>query len=346
MKLKHIFLNVALPSVIGGSALLLTGCFEGTSQATPHQTVVASTEMDAGFEPPTKPTESMCAMSITGEHADASVLQPLVTASGEKYTVAKGDSLWTIAKQHHVSVGSLCELNHLERTTPLHPGMELEIPAAHKQSGICPIVAEMPLDDGKMVDRANEATPYVVQKGDSLSKIAHRAHVTTAALKAANNLKSDIIRVGQKLIIPSQDGCKLSLQTSAPRAESKKLAPITISPEGTYVVCAGDSIDRIAKATHTKVSDLIAWNHIKNPKHLRIGQKLTLRAPTVSDQATPQVAAPTTTETVSREKSTEITPSTPAPQQEPAAATADNAPTPEESAILSGAGDAQTVKVE
>jgi LysM repeat protein len=43
---------------------------------------------------------------------------------------------------------------------------------------------------------------YVVKSGDTLSAIASRNHTTVAALKRANGLSSDTIRVGQRLKIP------------------------------------------------------------------------------------------------------------------------------------------------
>lgn len=48
---------------------------------------------------------------------------------------------------------------------------------------------------------ANPGT-YAVQSGDSLIKIGRKFGVTVAALKAANNLKTDTILIGQVLIIP------------------------------------------------------------------------------------------------------------------------------------------------
>ncbi len=47
-----------------------------------------------------------------------------------------------------------------------------------------------------------EPKTYIVKSGDSLGKIAERFNTTTDALKKANNLKSDIVYIGQKLIIP------------------------------------------------------------------------------------------------------------------------------------------------
>ena len=45
---------------------------------------------------------------------------------------------------------------------------------------------------------------YVVQKGDTLSAIAKNNGVTITDLKKANNLTSDSLKIGQKLVIPSK----------------------------------------------------------------------------------------------------------------------------------------------
>ena len=47
------------------------------------------------------------------------------------------------------------------------------------------------------------AKPYVVKKGDTLSQIAKRYGTTVKKLKNSNNLKSDMIRIGQILTVPS-----------------------------------------------------------------------------------------------------------------------------------------------
>ena len=49
-----------------------------------------------------------------------------------------------------------------------------------------------------------KATTYKVRSGDNLSKIAKRHGVTVNAIKKANNLTSDDIRVGQRLKIPAK----------------------------------------------------------------------------------------------------------------------------------------------
>lgn len=44
---------------------------------------------------------------------------------------------------------------------------------------------------------------YIVSRGDTLSEIADRFNVSMAALKTANNLRSDTVRLGQELTIPN-----------------------------------------------------------------------------------------------------------------------------------------------
>ena len=45
-------------------------------------------------------------------------------------------------------------------------------------------------------------TKHKVKSGESLSLIARRYGVSVDVIKKANNLKSDVVRIGQQLIIP------------------------------------------------------------------------------------------------------------------------------------------------
>jgi len=56
-----------------------------------------------------------------------------------------------------------------------------------------------------IVNEANKSVTnrYIVQSGDTLTRIAHKKGVTVAQLRQANALKSDTIRIGQALIMPA-----------------------------------------------------------------------------------------------------------------------------------------------
>lgn len=59
-----------------------------------------------------------------------------------------------------------------------------------------------PTSGGGNTGGASSGSEITVQSGDNLTKIARRNNTTVSALKSANGLTSDMIRVGQKLRIP------------------------------------------------------------------------------------------------------------------------------------------------
>lgn len=62
-----------------------------------------------------------------------------------------------------------------------------------------------------------------------------------------------------------------------------------------YTVKAGDTLGGIAQANKLKIADLTAWNNIKDPNKIKVGQKLNLSAPVATAPVTTPVtpAAPT-----------------------------------------------------
>jgi len=106
---------------------------------------------------------------------------PQSVADGEAvYIVQPGDSLSAIARRYGTTVQALIEYNSLSSTT-IYIGQRLLLPG---QNG------------------PGNGTPHVVQRGETLYRIAQRYGTTVAAIKAANNLRSDTIYVGQQLLIP------------------------------------------------------------------------------------------------------------------------------------------------
>lgn len=95
------------------------------------------------------------------------------------YTIKKGDTLYSIARNYNVSVSELMKLNNLS-TSVLSVGQTLVIPTAN--NGI--------------------QRTYTVQRGDTLYSIAKKYNTTVEEIKRANNLPNNILSVGQNIIIP------------------------------------------------------------------------------------------------------------------------------------------------
>ena len=98
------------------------------------------------------------------------------------YTIKRGDTLYGISNQFGVSVSDLASINNININTPLQIGKTLIIPT---NTGINP---------------SNYIT-YTVKKGDSLYSIAKKYNTTTDTIKRKNNLQSNLLTIGQKLII-------------------------------------------------------------------------------------------------------------------------------------------------
>lgn len=112
---------------------------------------------------------------------------------------------------------------------------------------------------------------YKVEKGDTLYSISRKYQITVAELRTANNLsENDVIKAGQKLIIPDAD-----IGTAAALSSTK--AAGNASPSGKiveYVVKKGDTLYGIARKNSMAVADLMALNNLDSSAVIKVGQKL------------------------------------------------------------------------
>lgn len=98
------------------------------------------------------------------------------------YIVKKGDTLYSIAKKYNLTINELKKINNLNTDT-LSIGQQLLV---------------VPKDNNEI-----ENITYTVNKGDTLYSIARKFNTTVSQLADINNLKSTILSIGQKLIIPT-----------------------------------------------------------------------------------------------------------------------------------------------
>jgi len=135
---------------------------------------------------------------------------------------------------------------------------------------------------------------YVVAKGDILTRIAHRHQTTVAAIKKENGLKSDGLRIGQKLRIPTsaadttQAGRKPVSNPETAKPKPKTAIAQQPSNPAQYKVKAGDTFYGIARRYKMSEAALQAANPKAQPTRLQVGQTLVIDG---SVTPTPQTAA-------------------------------------------------------
>lgn len=109
-----------------------------------------------------------------------------------------------------------------------------------------------------------------VQKGDTLFNISQRTGVSVAQLRAANNIKGNLIRVGQvlKTSNPKPAATKYSTPKSAVKVAVKSAA-------SRYTVRSGDTLGKIAARAKISVTSLQRANTLSGTL-IRVGQVLSV----------------------------------------------------------------------
>jgi len=100
--------------------------------------------------------------------------------SGKRFyhRVAKGESLWSIAKYYNTTPRTLCEWNQISIRSPLYKGQKIEIRSS----------------------KYGKKLTYTLKKGDSLWTVAKKYKVTTRELSAWNGIKrTSVLQPGQKI---------------------------------------------------------------------------------------------------------------------------------------------------
>ncbi|MCR4346482.1 MAG: transglycosylase SLT domain-containing protein [Sulfuricaulis sp.] len=114
---------------------------------------------------------------------------------------------------------------------------------------------------------------HAVKRGETLSEIGRRYALDAETLRTANNLRSNLLRVGQDLLIPIS---ARPLTVAAVRTTYRSTEAHTAKRGENIVhrVRRGDTLSSIARRYNVLVNQLIKWNFIKANDILRLGQKL------------------------------------------------------------------------
>lgn len=118
---------------------------------------------------------------------------------------------------------------------------------------------------------------YQVRSGDSWWRISSRSGVPVSVLKAVNNTNSNLLRVGQHVIVPASGSAETGAGVAATTQDYAR-------KRATYIVQRGDTLSQISREFNVNLNTLMASNGISNPRSLRAGQRLYIPGPTQAAQ--------------------------------------------------------------
>jgi len=117
---------------------------------------------------------------------------------------------------------------------------------------------------------------YTVQAGDNLGAVARDHNTTVAVLQDINKISSNLIRVGQQLMIPvaGQSAANYTLSSHQRLLAKQSRSPSSSRVKVNYTVESGDSLWSIAKKYNTDTKTLARWNSMGLADPLFPGKKL------------------------------------------------------------------------
>ncbi|HOU81604.1 MAG TPA: LysM peptidoglycan-binding domain-containing protein [Bacteroidales bacterium] len=148
-----------------------------------------------------------------------------------------------------------------------------------------------------IVQNTGNVIYHKVQSGQTLSTIAAKYRVNVSDIKRWNNLKSNMIYVGQKLKIytnspppktsstASTNATANTSTTNTTNTSNQSSSTSTKTQNIVHIVKSGETLSAIASKYGVSVDNIKNWNNLSSDK-LSIGQKLTINPTTQTSSKT------------------------------------------------------------
>ncbi|MCK9450690.1 MAG: LysM peptidoglycan-binding domain-containing protein [Bacteroidales bacterium] len=119
------------------------------------------------------------------------------------------------------------------------------------------------------IKKVSDRSLHIVRSGENLGLIARKYRVSVNQLMAWNNMRSTMIRPGQKLVVYG---------SGSPMAQAGSKPVMRSASSSTHTVKSGENLGLIAKKYKCTVTDLKEWNSIRGSVIVP-GQKLRVYQP-------------------------------------------------------------------
>lgn len=175
-----------------------------------------------------------------------------LTKKPTTYTIQKGDTLYSVAKKHGLTVAELQKFNNGLSPQGLAVGKEIFV-RANKNTAAAK-------NDKEQQHTAKKKT-YTIKQGDTLYSVAKKHGLSVAELQSHNKNLTTSISIGQNITIPAKG------QTAKSQKVQANAKPII------HIVKKGETLYSISKNYNVSVDAIIAYNKFPN-NSISVGQKV------------------------------------------------------------------------
>ena len=163
------------------------------------------------------------------------------------HKISRGENLGLIATQYGVSIAAIKEWNNLS-SNKIVAGKKLKI---YTDKDYAPISSDLTSKNTK-----GNVYYYKVKKGDTISEIAERYHISVSEIKNWNNLKSNNIIAGKTLKIFSNETSESLVESTSSESENVNY----------HKIKSGETIGQIAEEYKVSSSSIREWNNLNSDK--------------------------------------------------------------------------------
>ncbi|VEI05004.1 C40 family peptidase [Kurthia zopfii] len=195
-------------------------------------------------------------------------------ASTKSYTVKAGDNLSGIASKYGTTVSNIKQLNNL-KSDMIYVGQKLRLSGKKITTSS---------SSSKPSNNSNATNSYTVKNGDYLYAIATKFDLTVSQIRDINNLKTNVLYVGQKLKVSNK--ASASKPKPKPNQSNSGSSTNTNNSASTYTVKSGDYLSKIGAKFNISVAKIKDLNNLSSDM-IHVGQVLKVSGKASSKPSTP-----------------------------------------------------------
>ena len=188
-----------------------------------------------------------------------------------EYTIASGDTLYSVAHRYHTTIAEVQKLNGLKKGERLSIGRVLRvprdtyIPQSESHSKHVKLAK-------KRVKKATKIALHTVKRGDTISEIAQKYHLSIAEVRTLNKMqKGQLIKVGEKLKVIAHAPAKVKRHRVASKSVKRIVKKSPTHAKKRIV----RSTKRVKRPARYALDDLLFGHHSssKGKKITRLAKK-------------------------------------------------------------------------